>query len=148
MKYKQFAIEESMIRSKIDNRMPAYCKIRGKEISISSGYLIFNTEDIEDYDYDIDSITLWCAGDDGCGGTDHYQVECPSLLIDLDDEEWDTYLLDIEESIRDSNLEVEYLIKKEKAQKKKIDKQKEKEGEIRLMQKLANEYGYEVKEKK
>ncbi len=157
MKYKQFAIEESMIRSKIDNRMPAYCKIRGEETSINkwSGklqinyeYANFNTEGIEDYDYDIDSITLWCEGDDGCGGTDNYQVECPSLLIDLDNEEWIEYLQDVQENIRDANLELEYLTKKEKASKKAEKKKEDKANNIKLMKKLAEEFGYEIKEKK
>ncbi len=152
MEYKLFAIEESMIRSKINERMPKYCKIKGEEEEISTSncgerivpnyvYANFKVEDIEDYGYEIDKIILWCNNDDV------YQVECPIELVDLDFEEWTTYLHDIKESIRDSNSELKQLIKKEKAELKKKEKIDDKASDIKLMQRLADELGYEILEK-
>ena len=158
IEYNQFVKDYNHVENLISERFEEYCTIKGEEYKPLIGdklkkhidYAQFKMKDIDDMEFVEDKILIFCSTYDGCD-TDHYTLECPLQVLELDIafyKSWLVYIKAVE--IPNINKIIIAELEKVKANKKfdeKVKKTIQEDVDLTRFKELAKKLNYEIKKK-
>ena len=160
MKYSKFQEQKTQYDALIEKRITAYCHIAQTEkklysydelSSSLSGY--YPNSSCRDYitqpnisnehiDYDYPIGMSFDIDYSGCS-SDFGGFDIPIELIDLDDDDYDTWLFDLRNSIEENNLVIEETIQARKDIQKQAKNEKKEDNERKEYDRLRKKFGEE-----